>query len=294
MKPRPLVTLIACVVFAVWLPAQEPIPASTQERLATSDLLDTLTQKDIADISSKAKSGDEKAQYWLALINSQGRLIPKNQDASREWMLRSAQQGYAAAQEGMGGIYLSAEGIHPRDNSEAQRWFGLAATQGYAEAQFWLGTGYEQGWFGPKDYGQALRWLREAAQQGLPNAQFCLGQMYEDGEGVPASDVIAAQWYRKAADHVPSYLGGVFEAVIQLVYMYRDARLPRDDVDAYMWFAIVGSWTDPPSDEEITEISRRMTQAEIVEAQRRAKDWIRRHTFQPQSGQPEIVAKDVS
>jgi len=136
MKPRHLLNLIACVTFAAWLPAQESLPASTQERLATSDLLNTLTQKDIVDISSKANSGDEKAQYWLALINSEGRLIPKNQDAAREWMLRSAQQGYAAAQEGMGGIYLSAEGIRPRDNSEAQRWFGLAATQGYAEAQF--------------------------------------------------------------------------------------------------------------------------------------------------------------
>ena len=36
----------------------------------------------------------------------------------------------------MSGIYLSAEGICPRDNSEAQRWSGLAATQSSAEAQF--------------------------------------------------------------------------------------------------------------------------------------------------------------
>lgn len=288
MKPRLLLTLIACVTCAVWLPAQEPLPASTQERLATSERLDTLTQKDIANISSKAKSGDEEAQYWLALINSEGRLIPKNQDAAREWMLKSAEQGYAPAQEGMAGIYLSAEGIHPRDNTEAERWFRLAAAQGYAEAQFWLGTGYEQGWFGAKDYGEALGWLRKAAQQGLPDAQFCLGQMYEDGEGVPANDVIAAHWYRKAADHVPSYLGGVFDGAVQLVYMYRDGRLPKDEVEAYMWFAIVGSWSDPPSDEDVKEISRRMTQAEIVEAQRRAEDWIKRHT-----SQPETVAKEV-
>jgi len=136
MKPRHLLTLIASETFAVSLPAQKPLPASTQERLATSDLLNTPTQKDIADISSKTKSGDEKAQYWLALINSQGRLFPKNQDAAREWMLRPAQQGCAAAQEGMSGIYLSGEGIRPRDNSEAQRWSGLAATQSSAEAQF--------------------------------------------------------------------------------------------------------------------------------------------------------------
>jgi TPR repeat protein len=37
------------------------------------------------------------------------------------------------------------------------------AQQGDVSAQFWLGAGYEQGWFGKADYREALKWLRRAA-----------------------------------------------------------------------------------------------------------------------------------
>jgi TPR repeat protein len=242
-----------------------------------------LTQSDFTDISSKARSGDKEAQHWMALLYGDGRLVPKDDAVARDWMLKSAEQGYAPAQEGMGRMYLRTmtKNGSVRDYGDADRWLRLAATQGYAEAQFWLGTGYEQGWFGGIDYGEALKWLRRAADQGHPNAQFCLGQMYEDGHGVAENNVVAAGWYRKAADHSPNpYLGGVWEAEVELAYMYRDGRLPRDDVQAYMWFAIVGSSVDPPTDDDIKKVARRMTRAQIAEAQRRAEDWVKRHTSQ--------------
>jgi TPR repeat protein len=143
-----------------------------------------------------------------------------------------------------------------------------------ADAQLWLGVGYERGWFGITDYRAAIEWLRKAAEQGQPTAQFCLGQMYEDGEGVPESDSLAADWYRKAADHSPSYLGGVWEAEVQLSYMYRDGRLPEDNVQAYMWFAIVGG------DDDMKQVARHMTKPQILHAQRMAENWIKQHTLQ--------------
>jgi TPR repeat protein len=106
--------------------------------------------------------------------------------------------------------------------------------------------------------------------------------MYEDGEGVPESDSLAASWYRKAADHSPAYLGGVWEAEVQLAYMYRDGRL-KDKVQTYMWFAIVGSSVDPPTDDDMTQVARHMTRAQIVQAQRLAEDWIKRHLWQRQT-----------
>ena len=92
--------------------------------------------------------------------------------------------------------------------TEADKKTLLAKAQhGDAGAQFWLGTGYEQGWFGKSDFQEAMKWLQRAAKHGDPDAQTALGQMYEDGEGVPKNYVLAAQWYRKAAEHVPN-LGG--------------------------------------------------------------------------------------
>jgi TPR repeat protein len=263
--------------------AQEHLPASTEARLAMLATQQTLTLNDVVDISSKAQSGNREAQYWLALIYEEGRLVPKDFAASQVWMLKSAEQGYAPAQRGMGQIYLSrVKGKGPvRDYGEADRWLRRAATQGDAEAQFWLGTGYEQGWFGVTDYREAFNWLRIAARQGLPDAQFCLGQMYQDGEGLRESNTVAAHWFRRAADHTPSYLGGVWEAKVELANMYHDGRLPRDIVQEYMWSAIVAAYSNNPTDDEIKSLARRMTKAQLGEAKRLATDWINRHPLEP-------------
>jgi len=196
----PLPFIAAAVLFVSPLAAQQSLPKSTQERLAALARVEVLTPGDIKTLLSQGQSGDREAQYLLALIYEEGLLVPRNFPAATSWMLKSAEQGYVPAQEGMGEMYLSNvrhNGPIP-DYGDADRWLRLAATRGDADAQFWLGAGYEQGRFGLIDYREALKWLRRAARQGLPNAQFCLGQMYEDGEGVPESDSLAASWYRNA------------------------------------------------------------------------------------------------
>ena len=277
---RSLPPMAVVIVFVATLFGQQSLPKSTQGRLAAFTRVEVLTPGDFIILLSQAKSGDREAQYLLALVYRRGLLVTRDLAVAKSWMLKSAEQGYGPAQGGMAEMYLPnlCEDVPNPDYREAEGWLRLAAAQGDADAQFWLGTGYEQSWFGAADYLEALKWLRKAAQQGHPDAQFCLGQMYEDGEGVPANDVIAAHWYREAADHSPSYLGGVWEAETQLVYMYRDRRLPRDDVQAYMWFSIVGSSVEPPDDGDIKKVARHMTKEQIAEAQSLAEDWVKRHT----------------
>jgi TPR repeat protein len=265
-------------------PAQDRLPASTQARLATMDHLEALTLRDFTNVVSDAQSGHREAQYLMALVYGEGRLVPKDFAVARRWMLRSAEQGYVPAQGAMGEMYLM--GIRDNgpipDYADADRWLRLAATQGDADAQFWLGTGYERGWFGGTDYREALKWLRKAAAQGLPDAQYCLGQMYWEGKGVPESDSLAASWYRKAADHFPDVgrVGGIWEAEVQLANLYRHGRLPKNDIEAYMWFAIVGSSVVPADDSDMKWAAQHMTKAQIAEAQRMAEDWTRRHRRQ--------------
>jgi len=262
-------------LFVGALLAHDHLPASTQAILATQAHLEGLTQSDLARVVSEAESGERKAEYLLALVYQEGRLVPRDLAAARKWMLKSAEQGYVPAQTEMGEILIGGRhnGAIP-DYADADRWLRMAATQGDADAQLWLGLGYERGWFGVTDYREALKWLGKAAEQGQPAAQFCLGQMYEDGESVPESDSLAASWYRKAADHSPRYLGGVGEAEVQLSYMYRDGRLPEDNMQAYMWFAIVGG------DDDLKRVARHMTKAQILQAQRMAENWIKQHTLQ--------------
>ena len=276
-----LLVAAAIAMGSISLAAQESLPNFYLQRLATIDRLLKLTSTDLADLISRAHSGTLDAQYQLAMVYGAGRIVPQDKALLRHWMLKSAEQGYVPAEAGIGVVYLD-EHLNGRDPNYAdgERWLRLAATHGDAEAQLWLGVGYERGYFGGIDYQESLKWLRKSADQGHPDAQFCLGQMYEEGKGTPKNDKHAAYWFRRAADHY-SDLSGVFQAEAELAYMYRGGRLKEDNVEAYMWFAIVGSRVSPPTDEDIKEISKSMTPPQIAEAQQKADQWIAFHPPRP-------------
>ena len=241
--------------------------------------LDAMTVDDFAKLVSRAQTCEPDAQYLVVVAYEEGRLVVRDTAAAASWMRKSAEQEYVPAQAAMGELYIT--GITDRgpipQRVEAEKWLKLAARQGDADAQFWLGIAHQRGWFGGFDDREALKWIRKAAVQGLPDAQFRLGQMYENGEGVPESETAAASWYRKAADHVPQWLGGVWQAEGELSYLYRNGRLPKDDVQAYMWFAIVDSSMDRPVDDDLKRIARHMMKAQVAQAQRMTEDWVKRH-----------------
>jgi len=145
------------------------------------------------------------------------------------------------------------------------------AEGGDAGAQFWLGAGYEQGWFGQPNFQQALKWVGRAAAQGNPDAENNLGQMYADGEGVQQDYVLAAQWYRKAAEHVPDR-GGAGQGRNNLGLLYMEGLgVPKDYVQAYMWFSLTNfEWN-------LSSAKDQMTPVQVFEAKRMAAEWKRNH-----------------
>jgi TPR repeat protein len=228
-----------------------------------------VAQSDFRTLLSRAESGDRKSQYRLALLYEypEGTSVPKNDAAAREWMLRSAEQGYAPAQAMLGVMYLGAAG----DRGKAERWLQRAAEQGNTEGQFWLGATYENGRFGRTDYQEAFQWLRKAAIQGDPDAEVSLGEMYQDGEFVSQSYVLAAKWYRKAAEHSPD-MGGAGHGRNQLGMLYLDGLgVPKNLVFAYMWFSLTQSRIN------LKEVECDMTRAQIAQARQLAVDWLDAH-----------------
>ncbi|MDR2219666.1 MAG: SEL1-like repeat protein [Methylobacillus sp.] len=85
------------------------------------------------------------------------------------------------------------------------KWLDKSAAQGDAYAQFGLGALYRDGEGVPKDEAKAVELIRLAAEQGLANAQYTLGNMYASGEGVKEDKAEAAKWYKKAADQGHAY-----------------------------------------------------------------------------------------
>jgi uncharacterized protein len=260
--------------FVVLLALMGALPAQTNPdpRLATRAHLAGITQSDFHTLLSQAESGDREAQYWVGQVYGAGRLVPENYAVSCDWMRRSAEQGFAPAQELMGRMYLGANG----DYGKADMWLRRAAEQGNAEAQFSLGAAYEQGRMGASDYREAFKWLLKAAEQGHADAQFTLGQMYEAGEFVSQNYVLAAKWYRKAAEHFPD-LGAAGEGRNNLGLLYlTGSGVPRNYILAYMWFALASM------DTNLKEAASHMNRAQVSRAQQMAFDWSRQHSTRQQ------------
>lgn len=85
------------------------------------------------------------------------------------------------------------------DYETALRLWRSAAGGGDAAAQDGLGLLYLTGNGVPQDYEQALMWLHKGAEQGNVDAQVGLAECYNTGLGVPQNYVLAYMWANLAA-----------------------------------------------------------------------------------------------
>lgn len=158
------------------------------------------------------------------------------------------------------------------DYGIALREFRTLAGQGNAEAQFNVGIIYDYGHGVPPDYARAMEWYRKAAEQGFDAAQFNLGFMYDYGQGIPAENyAAAAKWYRKAAEQ------GYAKAQNSLGFMhYKGRGVPRNYEIAHMWYNLAAAQGDKNAAHNRDIVAKKMTPAQITEAQLLAREWIAR------------------
>jgi TPR repeat protein len=153
--------------------------------------------------------------------------------------------------------------VNKRDYATALRLLRPLAEQGDDVAQFDLGVMYNEGWGVSRDYLQAWKWYRRAAIQGNADAQFNLGMLYERHRYTEA-----AKWYREAADQ------GLEDAQLNLGLLYAKGQgVPRDDVQAYMWFELSAAQGDQSAANNRDAAAQRMTPEQIAEAQKLAHEW---------------------
>ena len=134
------------------------------------------------------------------------------------------------------------------DYATALREWTPLAEQGVADAQYNLGVMYGNGKGVPKDYETAVKWYRLAAKQGHASAQFNLGVMYGKGQGVSQDYKTALKWY----------------------------RLASEQGDTHMWVNIAASIGGKDSDRVSDFVEKKMTPAQIAEAQKLARECVRK------------------
>lgn len=159
------------------------------------------------------------------------------------------------------------------DYKTAFAMFTKAAIKGDARAQVMLGVMYDEGRGVAQDLRQAASWYRKAADQGEAVAQYNLGAAYVNGHGVPQNHEQALLWFRKAADQ------GLALAQYNLgVHYFNGQGVTQDYVEAHKWLNIAAAYS---TDKELRDmatkyrdiVAKRMTLAQIAEAQKRASEW---------------------
>ncbi len=164
---------------------------------------------DLAQLKIAAESGDAKAQYEYA-----GRISFSNQPERIAWIQKSAEQGYAPAQDAfaeyLGGRYIPDAKKKKALDREAVRWASRAAYQGLASAQGRLGGFYNRGVGVAKDSVKAYMWAQIAVQTSGGDHGTISGLMYKANRDVliaNTSSEIISEGQRLAAAFKPTSYG---------------------------------------------------------------------------------------
>ena len=97
--------------------------------------------------------------------------------------------------------------------------------------------------------------------------------MYETGHGVPQNLAEAIKWWRLAAERGYAVAQGLLSAQYGL-----GEGVPQDDVKAHMWANLAASRSSSDEDYDRATrvrnlVAKRMTPAQIAEAQKLAREW---------------------
>jgi uncharacterized protein len=124
----------------------------------------------------------------------------------------------------------------------------------------------KNGNFSPSEH---IRCLREEAEQGDMLSQHSLGLAYAVGDAIPQDYEEAAKWFRRAANQ------GHSTSQFNLAGMYKSGRggVPKDIVLSLMWLTLSAAQGNKYAMLARDREERKMTPAQIAEAQKLAREW---------------------
>jgi TPR repeat protein len=86
------------------------------------------------EFSNLARIGDPRSMYNLGNMHRKGEGTPVDMERAVQLYQSAAERGHALAQNALGIMYATGQGVEPND-IEAYAWFTVSALQGNLEAQ---------------------------------------------------------------------------------------------------------------------------------------------------------------
>lgn len=118
-------------------------------------------------------------------------------DFTKKWLIKSAEQGYVPAQGELGRI-----SGRPGNHDESIKWLTMAAENGHLQSQCVLGLIYEGEMYKEDgkyiDLEKSIYWHNKAAKQNMANSQYELAEFYYNGKGTAVDYDKAFYWLEKA------------------------------------------------------------------------------------------------
>lgn len=195
--------------------------------LIMASALTALSQNYSADLLKRAQKDDRVAQYQLAVALIEGKGITKDTAKGKEWLEKSARQGYVPAQSYLAEIYY----FGFNDYDQAFRWWEQASRGGDLEALYNIACMYADGIGVKKNIVTANELLMKGAEKGNLNCIYNLANHYKKGLGVKQDDKMAISLYEKAA--AKNHPGALYN--LGIVY-FNGEGVPRDRDKASDYF----------------------------------------------------------
>lgn len=178
-----------------------------------------------------------------------------------------AENNNAEAQATLGHMYYHGIGVTQSYN-EAAKWFIKAFINRNVWAAYYLAIMHYDGNGIEQDYLKSFELFYPLAEHGVRGAQFYVGLMYDNGKGVPQDYAQAVKWYSLAAEQDDA------DAQNNLAIMYALGQgVKKNSIQAHKWANIAAAKGDEDSAKLRDAIAKKMTQEQINEAQRLARDW---------------------
>ena len=223
-------------------------------------------------LQERAKTGDKKAEYLLALHKVHG----DQEEKGVEMLEQLAASGILDADES---LYRISKWIKIKSltKEKALAYLKQGADGGYAVSQYELALVYERGELASKDLEKSHYWMESAAKQGYEEALTITASDYFMGVGVPRNDVKGFEWLMKAY----GMLGRHFKQWGMLAAAYEVGRgTPIDLAKAYMCYDLEGT----AGIEDKARIAPHMTPEQRAEGLRLSQEWQEKnHVYTMQS-----------
>ena len=206
-----------------------------------------------------AEQGDAAAQFIMGGLYESGQGVPQDYELAAKWWQKAAQQGMARAQNELAVLLSDGRGVM-QDTKQAVVWYRKAAEQGLDAAQANLGLMYWKGLGTRRNDAEAVSWFRKAAEQekGFGWAEYYLGVAYSIGRGVRSNQREAVRWFTRAAER------GYSDAQYSLGAMYLSgAGVPRDQGRGAHWWALAAHDGYEPAEQGLTALLPRLPRRKL-------------------------------